>query len=73
MIEIWVDFTRYNTTNQRVADQVRTIIKKGCFSDFEILELLPKNIFREINQQASNTVTETLNTEMLENYSQKEK
>ena len=29
---------RFKTISQRLADQVRTIIKKGWFSEFEILE-----------------------------------
>ena len=29
MIEIWTEFARFKTTNQRLADQVRTITKDG--------------------------------------------
>ena len=56
-IEIWQEGSSFQTTIQRFADQVRTIIKKGWFSDFEILE-----IHQKINNQlGSNTVPETLN------------
>ena len=39
MIDIWQEFASFPTTSQRLADQVRTIIKKGWFSGLEILEL----------------------------------
>ena len=42
MIEIWQECASFQTTSQRLADQVRTIIKKGWFSDFEILEIHQK-------------------------------
>ena len=37
MIEICTDFSRFKTTNQRYADQVRKITMNGWFSDLEIL------------------------------------
>ena len=39
MIEIWTEFTRFKTTNQRLTDEVRAIIKKEWISDLEILEI----------------------------------
>ena len=42
MIEIWQEFASFQTTSQRLAVQVRTIIKKGWFSDLEILEIHQK-------------------------------
>ena len=71
MIEIWADFARFKTTNQRLADQVRTIIKRGWFSDPEILKL-HQQIYRETYQQVANTITETQNTEMPETSNQEE-
>ena len=42
MIEIWKECSKFQTTSQRLADQVRTIIKKGWFSDLELLEIHQK-------------------------------
>ena len=42
MIEIWQECTSFQTTSQRLADQVRTIMKKGWFSDLEILDMHQK-------------------------------
>ena len=39
MIEIWQECASFQTTSQRLVDKVRTMIKKGWFSDLEILEL----------------------------------
>ena len=50
MMEISQEHSNFLTTSQRLADQVRTMIKKGWFSDLEILE-----IHQKINdQQGSN-------------------
>ena len=49
MIEIWQEYFIFQTTSQRLADQVRTIIKKGWFSDVEIIEIQQK-----INDQRDN-------------------
>ena len=55
MIEIWQECASFQTTNQRLADQVRTIIiKKGWFSDLEILE-----IYQKTNKPDYNTVPDT--------------
>ena len=54
MIEIWQECARFQTS-QRLDDQVRTIIKKGWFSDFEILEIHQKMN----NEQDSNTAPDT--------------
>ena len=42
MFEIWQECSTFQTTSQRLADQVRTISKKGWFSDLELLEILKK-------------------------------
>ena len=39
MKEIWTEFCGFKATNQRLADQVRTITKISRFSDLEILEI----------------------------------
>ena len=36
MIEIWEECVRFKTTNPRLTDKTRMIIKKGSFSDLEI-------------------------------------
>ena len=57
MVEIWQECTSFQTTNQRLADQIRTIIKKkGWFSDHEILEIRQKTN----NEQDTNTISDTL-------------
>ena len=56
MIEIWQECSSLQTS-QRLADQVRTIIKKGWFSVHEILEIHQKIN----NEQGSNTVPDTSN------------
>ena len=45
----------FQTTSQRVAYQIRTIIKKGWFSDLKILEIHQKIN----NEQNDNAVPET--------------
>ena len=50
------------TTNQRLPDQVRKMIKKDWFSDLQLFEIHQK-INRESKQQDSNTIIDTLNTE----------
>ena len=42
MIEIWKKCVSFQTTSQKFTDQVRTIIKKGLFSDLKILEIHQK-------------------------------
>ena len=54
MIEIWQECASFQTTNQRLADQVRTLIKKGWFPDLEILEMHQKTY-----KQDNNTVPDT--------------
>ena len=58
MREIWQELSNFQTTSQRLADQVRTIIKKGWFSDLEIIE-----IDQEINDQqnSNDTLPDTSN------------
>ena len=55
MIEIWKECASFLITSQRLADQVRTIIKKGWFSDLEILEIHQKMN----NEQDNNAVPDT--------------
>ena len=43
MIEIWQECAKFQATSQRLDNQVRIIIKKGWFSDIEILEIHKKN------------------------------
>ena len=54
MIEIWQECTSFHITSQRLADQVRTIIKKGWFSHHEILE-----IHQKTNKKDNNTAPDT--------------
>ena len=58
MKEIWQELSYFQTTSQRIADQVGTIIKKGWFSGIEIIE-----IHQKINDQQSrnNTLPGTSN------------
>ena len=44
MVEIWQECSTFQTTSQRLADQVRTITKKGWFSDLELLEIHQKTL-----------------------------
>ena len=54
MIEIWQERSTFQITSQKLADQVRTIIKKGWFSDIELLEIHQKTL-----KQNYNTVPDT--------------
>ena len=54
MIEIWQECAKFQTVSQSLADQVRTIIKKGWFSDLEIVE-----IHQKTHKQIYNTVSDT--------------
>ena len=55
MIEICQEFAYFQTRSQRLADQVRTIMKEGWFSDLEIVE-----IHQKINSEQDNkTVPDT--------------
>ena len=58
MMKILQELSNFQTTSQRLADQVRTIIKKGWFSDLEIIE-----IHQKINDQqcSNNTLPGTSN------------
>ena len=53
MIEIWPECANFQITSQRLADQVKTIIKKGWFPDLEILEIHQKT------QKQDNTTSDT--------------
>ena len=51
MIEIWQECSTFQTTSQRLANQVRTIVKKGWFSDLELLEIhKKKHVNKHITQ-----------------------
>ena len=52
MMEIYQEHSNFQTTSQRLADQVRTIIKNGWFSDLEKIE-----IHQKINDQQSSNNT----------------
>ena len=54
MIVIWQECSIFQTTSQRLADQVRTIVKKDWFSDLDLLEIKQKP------QQTYNTAPDTL-------------
>ena len=55
IIEIWQEYSNFQTTSQRLADQVRTTIKKRWFSDRDIIEIHLKINYKEGN----NTVHDT--------------
>ena len=54
LIEIWQECSTFQTTSQRLADQVGTIFKKGCFSNLELLEIHLKT-----HKKTYNTVPDT--------------
>ena len=54
MIEIWQECASFQTTSQKLADQVWKIINNVWFSDLEILEIHQKIN----NEQDSNTVVD---------------
>ena len=57
MMEIGQELSIFQTTSQRLADQVRTIMKKGWFSELEIIE-----IHQKINdQERRNILPDTSN------------
>ena len=64
MIENREECAIFQTTMQRLADQVRTIIKKDWFSDLKIQEIAP-DVNRELIQD-TNTITDAPNTEKQE-------
>ena len=70
IIEIWQECARFQTTNQRLVDQVRTIIKKGWFSGLEILEILQKT--NSESKQDANTISDTPSIDKQERPNRKE-
>ena len=50
MMEIWKECSTFQTTSQRLADQVRTIMMKGWFSDLELLEIHQKTLKQNTNK-----------------------
>ena len=55
MIEIWQEYSKFQPSGQRLADQDRTIIKKSWFFDLEIIESQQKVNF----QQGKNILPDT--------------
>ena len=55
MIEIWQEYSNFQTNSQRLANQVRTIIKKGWFSDLETIEIQQKINDQQVNNTLPNT------------------
>ena len=58
VMEIWRELSNFQTTSQRLADQVRTIMKKGWFSGLEIIEIHQKINYQE---RSNNTLPGTSN------------
>ena len=58
MMEIWPEISNFQITSPRLADQVKTTMKKGWFSELEIIE-----IHLKINdqQRSNNTLPDTSN------------
>ena len=52
MMEIWQELSIFQTTSLGLADQVRMIMKKGWFSELEIIE-----IYQKINDQERRNTT----------------
>ena len=68
MIEIWQECPSFQTTSQRLADQIRTIIKKVWFSGFEILKIHQKTN----NKQDSKTILDIPSSDKQEQSNQNE-
>ena len=67
MIVIWQECASFRTS-QKLADQIRTIIKKGWFSDHDILE-----IHQETNNwKDSNTTSDTPSMDKQEQFKRNE-
>ena len=60
MIEIWSKSARFNT-NKKFPDQTSMILKRGWFSDVEILEIY-RHVDRKVDQQDTTIQTETQET-----------
>ena len=58
MIEVLEEYATFEKTRRRLIDQVRTIIKKGCFSDLEILDIKQK-MKKGSSQQGPNAIINT--------------
>ena len=50
------EYTRFNKTSQRLADQTRMISKKDWFSDLEILEISAQVNNKESEQDPPNRI-----------------
>ena len=46
-MEIWQELSNFQTTSQRLANQFRTIMKKGWFSELEIIEIQQKYMIKK--------------------------
>ena len=53
MIEILAEFAKFNTTNQRLADYARIVLKKSLFSDLKIINLCGLVICEEYSQNST--------------------
>ena len=62
MIEIKQECVNFQTTSQRLADQVRTIIRRGWLSDLKILEIHQKTN----NEQDSKIISNASSTDKQE-------
>ena len=61
MREIWQECVKFQTTSQRLAEQVTTITKKDWFSDFKLLEILQKYSNKTIIQYQTHQVVSNKN------------
>ena len=68
MIAIGQECASFQTASLILANQVRTIIKKGWFYDLEILEIHQKTI----NEQDSNTISDISSIDKQEQFNQNE-
>ena len=56
LIKVWQERSTFQTTSQRLSDQVRTIIKKRWFSDLELQEIQQKHWNKTITQYQTHQV-----------------
>ena len=61
MIEMWQERSTFQTTSQRLADEVRTIMKKGLFSSLELQEIHKKHWNKTITQCQTHQVVSNKN------------
>ena len=61
MREIWEEAANFKTTSQKLAEQARMILKKGCFSKLEKIEICGQVSHKEYDQQEQCKRDETQN------------